>query len=390
MRDVTLAAGVPPRDRLELTGVAGLLIFAAALQFSIAVADIFLAVTLICWGLFVFIHDERIEVPRFFWPLVVYATLTLVSAAFSPDPRTSFIDSKQLVLFLIVPMAYQFGRGARATTVLKVVITVGAMSAALGIIQYGLLNYNTLGQRPQGALGHYMTYSGLLLLVIGAAIAHLLFASRDRAWTAMVMPALFVALVLTFTRSAWVGAIAATMLLLAMKDVRLVPIVPVAVVIVFTLAPARLTDRFHSMFDPNDPTNRDRIAMLREGRSMIATHPLTGVGPNMVQRLYATYRDPLAVERVNPHLHNVPIQIAAERGLLALAAWLWFVGVTLVDLARLHRHARFRWLTAAALAGMVGMLTAGLFEYNFGDSEFLMLLLVLITLPFAAERTDLP
>ena len=32
------------------------------------------------------------------------------------------------------------------------------------------------------------------------------------------------------------------------------------------------------------------------------------------------------------------------------------------------------------------MLAAGLFEYNFGDSEFLMLFLVLITLPFAAAR----
>jgi hypothetical protein len=32
------------------------------------------------------------------------------------------------------------------------------------------------------------------------------------------------------------------------------------------------------------------------------------------------------------------------------------------------------------------MLAAGFFEYNFGDSEFLMLLLVMITLPFAAAR----
>jgi hypothetical protein len=29
-----------------------------------------------------------------------------------------------------------------------------------------------------------------------------------------------------------------------------------------------------------------------------------------------------------------------------------------------------------------------MFEYNFGDSEFLMLFLVMITLPFAAERDD--
>ena len=40
-------------------------------------------------------------------------------------------------------------------------------SAAVGIVQYGILHYDNLGQRPQGTLGHYMTYSGLLMLVIG-------------------------------------------------------------------------------------------------------------------------------------------------------------------------------------------------------------------------------
>ena len=44
-------------------------------------------------------------------------------------------------------------------------------------------------------------------------------------------------------------------------------------------------------------------------------------------------------------------------------------------------------LAAAALAAMAAMLAAGLFEYNFGDSEFLMLFLVLVTLPFAAGST---
>jgi hypothetical protein len=34
------------------------------------------------------------------------------------------------------------------------------------------------------------------------------------------------------------------------------------------------------------------------------------------------------------------------------------------------------------------MLAAGMFEYNFGDSEFLMLLLVLLTLPMAVTRPD--
>jgi hypothetical protein len=43
-------------------------------------------------------------------------------------------------------------------------------------------------------------------------------------------------------------------------------------------------------------------------------------------------------------------------------------------------------LTTTALAALASMLAAGLFEYNFGDSEFLMLFLLLVTLPFAAAR----
>jgi O-antigen ligase len=92
------------------------------------------------------------------------------------------------------------------------------------------------------------------------------------------------------------------------------------------------------------------------------------------------------VKPTNPHLHNVPMQIAAERGLLALAAWIWFVVTALASLLKLLRRSRHKSLAAAALGAMAAMLAAGLTEYNFGDSEFLMLLLVIITLPFAANR----
>jgi O-antigen ligase len=142
------------------------------------------------------------------------------------------------------------------------------------------------------------------------------------------------------------------------------------------------------MFDLHDPTNRDRVAMLREGAAMVRTHPLTGVGPNMVERVYEIYRDPTAVEKVNPHLHNVPMQIAAERGLPALGVWIWFIVSATGALMAVRRHSRHPSLPAAGLAAVAGMLAAGLFEYNFGDSEFLMLFLVLVTLPLAAERPE--
>ena len=51
-------------------------------------------------------------------------------------------------------------------------------------MQYAILNYDNLGRRLQGTLSHWMTYSGTLMLVICAAVARLLYDTRDRLWAA--------------------------------------------------------------------------------------------------------------------------------------------------------------------------------------------------------------
>ncbi len=389
MMPVTVSAGAPPRDRVEWTGIAALVGLVGALQLSIFVAEILLTVVLICWAVSLVAHRERVQFPSMFVPLMVYGGLTLISAIFSTDPLIGLKDSRQLFLFLLVPAVYDLARGRRATTIVDVIVTVGAASAALGIIQYGVLQYDNLGQRPRGTLGHYMTYSGLLMLVICTAAARILFGRRDRLWSALVMPALLVAVVVTFTRSAWVGACAAVAVLCLLKDFRLIAVGPLVIALFFALAPARLTSRFYSMFDLQNLSNRDRVAMLKAGSHIIRDHPMTGVGPDMIERVYPQYRESSAVEMLVPHLHNVPVQIAAERGIPALIAWLWFIGMLLRDLWRKTRRSLQPFLPAAGLAAVVAMLAAGMFEYNFGDSEFLMLFLVLVTLPYAADRDGL-
>ena len=374
--------------RLERATVALLLCFVASLQISIAVANILLALMMVCWIAQMVQEKTLPGVPRVFWPLVAYATVTLIVSALSLDPRTSLIDDKQLVLFVIVPAVYQIARGERAALIIDVIVSVGAASAAFGIIQYGLLHYDNLGRRPEGAMSHYMTYSGLLMLVICAAAARLIFGRRGRMWPALVMPALVVALALTLGRSAWIGASVAIALLLALKDVKLTILLPVFIGILFAIAPGTVTRRVMSIFDVQEPTNQDRLAMIEIGARIIKDHPLTGVGPNMIPRVYAQYRPDYAVNPVNPHLHNVPLQIAAERGLPALAVWLWFIATLIVSLWKMLKDKRQRLLAATALAAVTAMLAAGMFEYNFGDSEFLMLFLVLVTLPFAAARSE--
>jgi len=374
-------------DRLEQVGLVAIFGVAVALQFSIAAAQSLLAVAIACWLALVITRREPIVVPRFFWALAALAGATLLSAAFSPAAAQGFADSKQLLLFLVVPVSIRFLSGHRGATMVTVIVTAGAISAAYGIFQYGILDYNSLDLRVRGSLGHWMTYSGLLTLVIGVALARILFGERDRMWAALVMPALGVAIALTFTRTAMVAAFATVALLFILKDLRLLAILPVLAALFFAAAPTRITARFVSTFNMNDPTIRDRVAMLNAGRAMVLAHPLTGVGPTMVEARYPEFRDPSAVEPVVAHLHNVPMQIAAERGVIALAAWLAFVGLALVDLGRLFRTGERRMLAAVALAALVTMLAGGLFEYNFGDSEFLMLLLIVLSLPFAAPRS---
>jgi O-antigen ligase len=269
---------------------------------------------------------------------------------------------------------------------MTIVLTIGAASALIGIVQYAVLNFDGLGRRPQGTLSHWMTYSGTLMLVICSATARLLYGSSGRLWAAFIMPALLVALSLTLTRGAWVGVAVAVALLFLGKDFRLLALIPIVVIGAILLAPRTLTDRVYSIFDRNDLTSRDRVAMLQAGVKMVRDYPLMGVGPDQIERVYPEYRVPDAVKPTNPHLHNVPMQIAAERGLPALGAWVAFVVVTIRSLFKLLKTSRHKGLTAAALGAMAAMLAAGLTEYNFGDSEFLMLLLVIITLPFAANR----
>ncbi|MDP1570679.1 MAG: O-antigen ligase family protein [Vicinamibacterales bacterium] len=386
MPTIPLTIGTTRREQVEQAGVLALLGMVAAVQLSIAAAQILFATALLCWFASFLLQPRPFETPRFFWPLLAYAAASLLAATFSRDPAVSVEDCKQLVLFLIVPVVYDFARGARARTVVSVILTVGAASALVGIVQYGVLNYDHLGRRPQGTLSHWMTYSGTLMLVICAAIARLLYDSRDRAWALVVMPALLVGLVLTFTRSAWVGVSAGAAVLLLLKDFRLVGALPIVIAAMVALAPADLTDRVYSMFDLNDPTNRDRVAMLQAGAAIVRDYPLTGVGPDMIQAVYPEYRVATAVQDTNPHLHNVPMQIAAERGLPALLLWCAFLGAATAGAWVHMRRTRHKALAATALGTIAAMITAGQFEYNFGDSEFLMLFLVLLTLPFAADR----
>ena len=128
---------------------------------------------------------------------------------------------------------------------------------------------------------------------------------------------------------------------------------------------------------------------MNAGIKIIKHRPLFGTGPNTVDMVFQHPRYGLSENaKRNVHLHNNITQIGAERGIPALLAWLTFMvwaAVSLIKLIR-TRDPSVLPFSAAGLAALCALATAGLFEYNFADSEITVVFLYLITLPMALRR----
>ena len=125
---------------------------------------------------------------------------------------------------------------------------------------------------------------------------------------------------------------------------------------------------------------------------MTRESPFLGVGPDQVKDAYPRYMDSGMTQKVRGHLHNNIVHLAAERGLPALAAWIWaWVGYFVLVVRRMRdaRAAPFgtRFRMVGGLAAASGFLCAGMFEYNFGDSEVVMLAFVASALPFMGAES---
>jgi len=359
---------------------------------SIAASQILLAFTAIVW--MYLIYRKAIVFPRLplDWPILFYAAFTLAAAAFSFDPSTSLANSKKLLLFIVPYLVVSGARREKTADKLVLLLILSADVAALyGLWQYFFGNLGDLHHRIRGFMGHYMTFSGLLMGASTLVLARLIFFGRPWPFLAGSLALLYVTLTLTLTRNAWVGVLVAVALLLFLKNRRLVLALPVLVALAFVVVPPDVRSRIDSFFHP-DTSGRDRLYMLEAAAAMVEHHPWLGVGLDMVKEVYPIYLVEGAPHVENIHLHNNLAQIAAERGLPCLLAWLWLMVQTLVSAARAYRSAlpgsSERARAAGALAFFAASLTAGLFEYNFGDSEFLMLVLFVMALPFVKPQSE--
>ena len=366
----------------------GLLLAFALLTSQISAAYIAAVLLLLVWTAEVVREHRFPEVLRspFVFLFFVLGALVILSAVFSRDPAVSSRHLPGLALLLLVPITMDLAdTTARARQVVLALSASACALALLGIWQFWHGN-DALDNRIRATLSHYMTFSGLTMvgacLLLGLALEE----RGSRRALGLVCAVPFAAVLLTYTRGAYVGILAALLAYALVRRPRVLLILAPALLAVFFLAPPEIRERIRSITDLSDRTNRDRIAMARAGARMVADSPIFGLGPDLVPSYYPLYRDPDAPRWRVPHLHNNVLQIAAANGVFAAAAYLAIVALFLtrvVFLLRRETRPDRAALWAGALLAGTALFAAGLFEYNFGDTEVEMATLLVFAVPFS-------
>src|SRR5207253_5555407 len=319
-------------------------------------------------------------------PLAVYGIDSTVSALVAPREIHSFGENAlwlkmallpvELILFRQVPRARDLA--------LHALLIFCVFSASYGLFQYFVLAQGDLEHRITGPTAHVMTLSGLLL---PASLLFLILWIHDRPNLWLLGGTLIVtlALLLTLTRSAWLGWLVAVSVLLILKWPRALVFAAPLLLFFVIFMPLPLFSRVVSSFDTRQSSNLDRIRMIQAGVEIIKDYPLLGVGPANVKEVYPLYRKHDAPRFRIPHLHNNLVQLWVERGVLAMAAYVLFLALFLRECARGWNGPASRF-AEIGVAVTFGLAAAGMFEFNFGDTEVFWVLLDVCALVVACTE----
>jgi O-antigen ligase len=328
---------------------------------------------------------------RLLRPFVLYCLILVASAFTSFQVRQSLWELRALIGLTTLPLALLWVRGEqRVRRIYDLLIWVSVILAWYGILQYAFTDYGGLQNRIPGPFGHYMTYSGVLLLGVCLAISRLMTAGRDRRWLQwLIMLSILLALGLTLTRNVWLAAFVVLTIAFFVRFRRWLwayaTVVVVGLALTASLAPQHWS-RITSMVSLEDVSNYDRICMAEAGLQMIADRPLFGIGPGMVKEYYPIYRHPTSHRGDVKHLHNTLLQLGAERGLLSVVAYLWLMAVAFSLAWRGYRddgllEGRRADLYLGVLLAIVAINIGGIFEANWRDTEIQRWMLFLLVVP---------
>jgi Na+-translocating ferredoxin:NAD+ oxidoreductase RnfA subunit len=270
----------------------------------------------------------------------------------------------------------------------------GTAEARLGILEWS----RGRDERAAGFYGHYTTYAEVLQLVGSLAVGLFVALGSLRSFKGMALAlasaGMGYALLLTVTRASWLAfLVSCFVVVLAGAAGRRALL---AVVVVAALAvPGGLyvlrQKRQVGFFDRGDGSVSWRESTYRDGWRVLTSSPrhlLVGTGMDSLKWHWREWGMFEGGRLPWGHLHSTPLQIAFERGVPALVAWLLLLAMYARLLWRESRaRAASGWvergLSLGAVGGAVGFFTSGLVHYNLGDSEVVMVFYFIMGLSLA-------
>lgn len=126
-----------------------------------------------------------------------------------------------------------------------------------------------------------------------------------------------------------------------------------------------------------DDSSRLRLEVARIAAGRVPERPFLGHGMDALHRHWAEWGFP---GEDMLHTHSTPLQLAFDRGLPALALWLWLLAAFWLTLTRGEKllresaDANSHGLLLGATGATAGFLCSSLVNYNFGDAEVALLL----------------
>jgi len=252
--------------------------------------------------------------------------------------------------------------------------------------------------RAQGTLRHYVIFAGMLM-PIGCLAWSMMLSVKPRkpllrALFAIIFLSLAMTMIATQTRAPIAGLAVGCLValfLLAGKRVRMWGGVLLGG---FILAATFWIQHSRGLgwIGVHDAGTNYRLLMWQDGLRLVRQHPWFGVGMGTVANHWQEWNiRAYALYHVQYHFHSDLVQLAVERGLLALAAWLWFVVANLIFLLGLFRRVRQRsrfatGVVAGVFASFVAFLVPSLVEFCLNDETLVMLLFFYFGMAVAIDR----
>jgi len=257
-------------------------------------------------------------------------------------------------------------------------------------------------RRATGFFNHWTTYSESLQLLGSLAFGLLVALPRKRSrWGLLLTLALLAicgALLLTVVRASWLSFLisAALISVIGLRWRTLIVIGACALPLILAGFFILHQKRNVGFFDSHDDSIRWRQTVQREGLQLLISKPrhlVFGVGMDSIKAhwrewgLFDNGRLPMG------HMHSDYLQIALERGVPTLIAWLVLMFLYARMLWRTQRRvANENWIergiVLGALGGMIGFMISGFVHYNWGDSEIVMIFYLIMGLSVIVERAS--